>query len=301
MWFAIVSTFLILIILFVCLQIAFSIVLPKTRNLEMTRELELKKDETLFDFYDNYLTKEKNIKSRYGYNLTLYYFLNPESKKFIVIAHGHTYTHHGGLKYARMMADYGYNVVLYDQRYHGKSGGKNSTLGYYEKNDLYDIISKVYLEFGDDIILGTYGESMGAATVLLEQALDKRVFFCISDCSFFSLNRLIKEQLKSRKVPRVFYPAINWFVKIITGVKLEEVSPIESLANSVIPILFIHGKQDKLINYQHSVDMYNSYQGKKELFIASNNATHAYSFFSDNEEYKMTVKRFVEENVNEEV
>lgn len=301
MWYAIIISFVILIFLFACLQIAFSIVTPKTRTLEATKRLEIEKDKTLFEFYHSTLTKEDYLKSRYGYSLKLYYFLNAEYKKYIVIAHGHTYTHHGCIKYARMMYKYGYNVITYDQRYHGDSGGKNTSLGYYEKNDLYDIISKITQEFGEDIFIGTYGESMGAATILLEQELDRRVKFCISDCAFSDLKLLIQEQIKSYHLPKFIYVFVDLFVKVITGINLKEVSPISSIKNSTIPILFIHGEQDKFIKYHHTVDMYESYGGKKALFIAKNQATHAYSYFSDTLEYENIVQKFIEENIDDKI
>jgi fermentation-respiration switch protein FrsA (DUF1100 family) len=299
MWYALVISFIILIFLFICLQIAFTIVLPKTRTLERTKKMETDKDPNIFNFYETHLSKKSFIKSRYGYSLALYYFLNTGSNKFVVIAHGHTHSHHGCIKYAKMMFEYGYNVVLYDQRYHGNSGGKNTTLGFYEKYDLYDIITKVFQEFGEGIYLGTYGESMGGATVLLEQEGDERIKFCISDCSFSSLDRLIKDQFRSKHLPKFIYFFVNWFVKIITGINLEEVSPIKSIIHKTVPVLFIHGQQDNLINYQHTLDMYDACTGKKRLFIAKNNATHAVSFYSDNEDYMKIVKEFVEEDIND--
>jgi fermentation-respiration switch protein FrsA (DUF1100 family) len=283
------------------MQIAFSIVLPKRRNLEESKLLETQKDETLFAFYNDKLTETIDLKSRYGYNLKLYSFINEKTQKFMVISHGHTYTHHGALKYARMMYDYGYSVILYDQRFHGNSGGKNTTLGYYEKFDLYDIITWLIDKYGKNVMIGTYGESMGAATVLLEQEIDNRVKFCISDCAFSDLQRLIKEQIQRHHLPKFIYYFVNMFVKIITGIKLQDVSPLKAIAKSQIPILFIHGKQDRFINYQHSVDMYNSYGKDKEIFLADNGATHAYSYFSDKEDYHKSVSEFLERYVNEKV
>jgi dipeptidyl aminopeptidase/acylaminoacyl peptidase len=301
MWYALGLAFIFLIILFVSLQIAFTIVLPRKRSLGDTEKLEKSKDSTLFDFYDKYLSKTKYIKSRFGYQLKLYYFLKEESKKFVVIAHGHTYTHHGCIKYARMMFDEGYSVILFDQRYHGDSGGKNSTLGHYEKFDLYDIITDVFNEFGSDIYLGTYGESMGSATVLLEQELDLRVKFVISDCGFSDLRRLITEKIKKNHLPKFFIFFVDIFVKIITGVHLKEVSPIAAVKNAKIPILLIHGLEDKFIGFQHSVDMYDNNNDKSTIMLAENNSTHANSYFADKEKYEQIVKRFLEENTNDKI
>ena len=299
MWYVIIGIFIVLIILFVFLQIAFSIVMPHRKNLIKTKEIEIRKDPSLFEFYDEKMAKTVTIKSRFNYDLTLYYFLQKEkSNKFVVIAHGHTYTHHGSIKYARMMFEEGFNVVIFDQRYHGNSGGNNTTLGYYEKFDLYDIISEVHKEFGNDILLGTYGESMGAATILLEQEIDERVSFCISDCSYSDFKKFLYEKLSLYHLPKFSYYFINFFVKIIASFSIDDLTPIKSIENSMIPILFIHGKQDDLINYQHSLDMYETYKGKKQIFIADNNATHAFSYFSDTKDYKANVKYFLKEYVN---
>ncbi|MDD4070316.1 MAG: alpha/beta hydrolase [Candidatus Izemoplasmatales bacterium] len=295
MWYLIIAFFIFLIFLYICLQIAFTLVLPKTVSLEQSLQNEKSKEESLISFYETKLSKQKLIKSRYGYNIMLYYMINHKNNKFVVIAHGHTYTHHGAIKYAKIMDELGYNVIMYDQRYHGLSGGKNCSLGYYEKYDLYDIITLVYEEFGDDIYLGTYGESMGGATVLLEQVLDERIDFVISDCSFSSLNKLVKEQLKLKHVPGFVLFFVGIFFKIITGIKMKEVKPIESVMNSMKPIMFVHGKQDKLIDYHHSEEMYNIHKGKKKLYIASGNAFHAQSYFSNPKDYFENVRNFLEE------
>ena len=297
MWYAI-SAFsaLIFIFLIICLIAAKRTIIPKTRTLEETKELEFNKDKTVFDFYESHLTKGDFIESRFGYNIAMYYFLNNDSNKFVIMAHGYVHSHHGVLKYAKLMYKLGYNVITFDQRYHGNSGGKNTTLGYLEKYDLYDIISKVKLEFGDDILIGTYGESMGGATALFEQAIDDRVSFCISDCAFSDFPRLMKEKLHDYHLPSFIHYIVGFFIRMIIKVKIKDISPVKAIKDSHLPILFIHGKQDKFINYQHSVDLYESYSGPKALYLADNGATHTFSYHVDPDKYKEVVNEFLKGN-----
>ena len=243
MWYAIVAVFIFLIIMFVFMQIAFSIVIPIKKSLDKTREIEKDKDPDLITFHDELMAKTTTFKSRYNYDIAMYYFLQKEkTNKFVVIAHGHTYTHYGSIKYAKMMFEEGFNVVTYDQRFHGASGGNNTTLGYFEKYDLYDIITEIYNEFGTDIFLGTYGESMGAVTILLEQELDDRVKFCISDCGYNDFKKFLLERLSRSHFPKFSFYFINFFVKIIAGFSLDQVSPIKAIKESKIPIMFIQYK-----------------------------------------------------------
>lgn len=251
----------------------------------------------IMKFYTDNLTEQYTVKTRDGLNLKIYYFKNNnDSNKYCVMSHGHTYNHHGCLKYARMMMKHGYNVVLYDQRYHGNSEGKFTTLGFKEKFDLYDVITDTFNRYGNDIYLGTYGESMGSATVLLESEIDNRIKFVISDCGFANFDVQIKEVLKKIKwFPRFPFLYIGSLMfKLISGTTFNGISPIKALKEVKVPILFCHGIDDNYINYHHAEDLYNYYLGPKELFLANNNSLHAESYIKDTENYEKAVANFID-------
>lgn len=290
---------LIIIVLFwlyIAMQIAMSIVVPKVRNLNKTIVEENERDHRLIDYYQSHKTNELEIESAYKYPIHIYEMIQDRKiKKFVVISHGYTYSHHGSIKYAKMMIDLGFNAILYDHRYHGLSGGKNTTLGFYERNDLKQVIDYAYETYGEDIYLGTYGESMGSSTCLLEQAIDSRVKFVISDAGFKSLKLLIKKEIKRKKLPVwLFYGVANLFVWLISKANMNKVNPIEAIKETQIPMMFVHGKLDNFIPYQDAIDMYESYQGPKHLFLAETKAYHARSYYHNKETYFTELKSFVD-------
>ncbi|MBU1144343.1 MAG: alpha/beta hydrolase [Firmicutes bacterium] len=280
--------------------IAKSIFKPIRRSLLETRLMENEKNPGLMEEYDTWAKSEYKIHSRFGYDLQAYYIKPIElTNRFVILAHGYTYTHHGCVKYAKMMRDLGFNVVLYDERYHGESGGKNCTLGFYEKDDLYDVISDTFERYGENLFLGTYGESMGAATVLLEQAFDKRIKFVVSDCAFSDLEDLIKYLIK-RKVKyanRLLLCVSNFYFKLFTKATFKKVCPKSSLSQASVPILFVHGKEDEFIPPVHSQILYEICPSPKAIYIGENRAKHAETASKNPKEYQKILENFLFEYV----
>ena len=103
----------------------------------------------------------------------------------IVLAHGWTSTWAGMLKYVPVLSDCACDLVLYDHRAHGESGGKYAIGGINEAKDLLVLTEWLKAEQGfraDQI--GWLGASWGGATVLSAGADDEDVAFIIADAPF---------------------------------------------------------------------------------------------------------------------
>ncbi|WP_041489040.1 alpha/beta hydrolase, partial [Bacillus pseudomycoides] len=137
----------------------------KKKTEEEILERETKKHFRLEDF--NAIPKEEvRIPSQFKYDLHGYYISAGNSNKFMIFCHGVTVNKINSVKYANLFLNRGYNVFIYDHRRHGKTGGKTTSYGYYEKYDLKTVVDWLKDRFGTNIILGVHGESMGAATLL---------------------------------------------------------------------------------------------------------------------------------------
>ena len=300
-WVMIVCGIFLFIGLLIGTFITLGIIKPKRRSLLETSMLEEEKFPGIMDFYKHNLTERYRLKSRYGYDLAIYFMKNlTDTNKYLVMSHGHTYTHHGCLKYAGMMMAHGYNIVLYDQRYHGDSGGPYTSLGYYEKDDLYDIITDTIDRFGKDIEVGTYGESMGAATVLLEAEIDDRVKYVFADCGFTNLDVLVGEIIqRNLRFPLNKLQFLSRFVfQMIVETKMSRISPKDALIRLHVPVFFAHGLNDTFISSKHTVEMADSYAGDKQVFLAGNNAGHAGSYLADTNGYETAINEFIKKYVS---
>lgn len=272
------------------------VISPLVKNRMETLQIESDKGSINTESFNRLYREEVRILSEYGYELHGLYFPQEGSKKTVIICHGITYTIYGSVKYMEMFMKRGYNVLIYDHRNHGDSGGISTTFGYYEKYDLKACTDWVFEKCGNDCTVGLHGESMGAAIALQNIAIDPRISFCIADCSFSDLSELLKYRLKVEyRLPP--FPAMQitrLFAWLRTGMKLKSISPIKAVTDVETPVFFIHGKEDMYIPSIMSVDMYNSKKGARKLYLAPH-ARHAESVVMNSEEYDILVGDFLRE------
>lgn len=223
-------------------------------------------------------------KSFDGLTLAARYF-DMHSHNTVILFHGYRSSADRDFSCAvKLYCEQGYNVLLTDQRSHGKSEGRLITFGVKER---YDAVSwaRFYTENIDPeakIILG--GMSMGATTVLLAAGLDlpENVKGIIADCGFTSPTEIIKKVAKQgfHINASVFLPVMN-LICIITGhFGIYGVSTEKALKNSKVPILFIHGKSDNFVPFEMSERNYKGMSGEKEILLVDG-ADHGMSYLVD--------------------
>lgn len=241
-----------------------------------------------------------HVQNRRGERIAGEILYNEEdSNRVCIVCHGWTSNRIGAYKYAKALLDNRFHVVVYDHTNCGESEGTFGTMGGYESDDLSDVIDFVKGKFGDECKLLTYGESMGAVTVLLNMTKDNRMEAVVADCPFADLEEETSYILtKLRKLPK--YP-ISWFSNLIfknrTGITFREVSPYRAIreADGVngIPLLVIHGAKDNFILPSHSEKIKSVKKGDVELRYIRE-ANHAVSIITDPETYREYLKAFLD-------
>lgn len=217
-----------------------------------------------------------------------------DPKKFVIFAHGYTWTKEGQIKYAQIYGKLGYSLLLYDERSHGKNIHEDVTMGYKEAYDLHQIIQWVYRTYGQDIELGIMGESMGGATVLQVLQYHDKLKFVHADCPYSSLRELCSYKLKQMHLPQFLLRPIDYFLKKKHGYHLDDVKPEEYAKDSLVPLLLTTGHQDAFVPFIQCQYIYDSKEkGYKELHYFEG-AEHAQSYETHPETYEDTIRKFLD-------
>ncbi len=269
---------------------------PETESYDLTLSNEIERKIIDEAWYINLNKTDFFIKSKFNYDIHCIWIPNKQSKKTVIISHGYTLNLNGSIRYIEIFYIKGYNVLIYDQRFHGLTGGKNCTFGFYEKYDLESLVSWVLEKTGRDSLVGVHGESMGAAIALLHGAIDDRISFIISDCAFESLKTQFSNKLKADyKLPS--FPLLLFAdiaTKILSNTFYHNISPIKNIEKIKTPILFIHGDSDSFTTYTQTKNLYEKKTGIKKLYLAEG-ADHAQSILVNKEKYTKIIHKFLEE------
>lgn len=237
--------------------------------------------------------------SRDGLRLHALWVPAENAKGTVLFAHGYRSTYL--VDFGGAMDFYhknGMNLLIPDQRAHGKSEGKYITFGVKESEDML-----CWLKFHNETLGGCpvllSGLSMGASTMmyLADRDLPANVRGMIVDCGFSSPYEILSSVFRSvTHLPGwLCLWATNLFTKIFAGFTLKERDSRVVLGNNKLPIIMVHGKDDDFVPCDMTVQAYDVCTGEKQLLLVEG-AGHGLSFLVENERYIATVEEFLKKH-----
>ena len=189
----------------------------------------------------------------------------------------------------------GQNVLLIDERAHGKSQGRTITFGIKERQDLLCWLEYALNRFGSDVKILLYGVSMGGATVIMSSGMDlpKNVKGIVADCPYSAPLDVILEVGRNTGYPvKLIKPFVILGAKIYGGFDVRETSGEEAVKQAKVPILIIHGEDDTFVPPEMSqvIKQANPDLVERHTFPG---AYHALSYMVDTPRYERLVKEFM--------
>lgn len=188
-------------------------------------------------------------------------------------------------------------IVLYaEQRAHGNSEGAYMSFGLNERYDCFAWVNWINGRTGGNLPIYLAGISMGATTVLMSAGLElpENVKGIIADCGFTSSNEIWKHVVKNN-----LHLSYGSFESLIaekvsrkkSGLGTKDYSTEDAMRVCKIPVLFIHGSDDKFVPIEMTYRNYKACAAPKKLLVVPG-AGHGMSYLVEQRLYEDTVKEF---------
>lgn len=220
----------------------------------------------------------------------------PDAKRFIVAVHG--WRSSWSLDFG-MSADFWYDsgcTVLYvEQRGQGGSGGDYIGFGLLERYDCLEWAKWAEARTGGKLPIYLSGISMGATTVLMASGLElpQSVVGITADCGFTSPHAIWKHVAESNlHIPYSLHrAAANDMCRQNIQMSADDYSTTEALAKCKVPVMLMHGTDDRFVPVEMTYQNYQACVSPKRLLVVPG-ATHAISYCVETEKYQREVKEF---------
>jgi pimeloyl-ACP methyl ester carboxylesterase len=214
----------------------------------------------------------------------------------VILLHGITDNREGVAGYGKLFLDHGYAVLLPDARDHGESGGEMATYGIKEAGDAHEWVSWMYTHDPPACVYG-FGESYGAALMLQSLAREPRYCAVVVESSFSTAREMSYERVSGPlHVGPWFGHSVGWpviesaliYAKIRYHVNLLQPSPLAAVRQSPVPVLLIHGENDRSISPRHGLILAKAAPDRVQLWIVPN-AGHTMAWAADHQEFEQRV------------
>ncbi|MBQ0125805.1 MAG: alpha/beta hydrolase [Clostridiales bacterium] len=200
--------------------------------------------------------------------------------------------------FSEWVFDKGYRLLFVDERSGEMSEGRYIGMGVLESRDAVKWAELIAARFESSPIF-LQGVSMGASTVLMAMGHDLPVEVkgVIADCGFTSPKEIFESVVKdSMKLPpQPIVDIMGFFIKHIAKYDIN-VSTVDAIKKSTLPLVLIHGEADDFVPHFMSEK---NYAAAKEqptrdvTFISVPGARHAESYLVDTPKCRDTVSEFL--------
>ena len=253
------------------------------------------------EWCENQQMQDWYIRSIDGLKLHAFYLPADNPKRIILLSHGYKGTSFGSIAHmAEFLHENDSSLLFVDQRCCGKSEGKYITFGAKEQYDILAWIRRISRINKERLPIYLYGQSMGAATVLLAAGhkLPEEVKGIIADCGFHSLKQQLKDIAKGwfhLHWIGLLLIRVDILCRYYAGFRMQDTDTTRALLKNKRSILFFHGKEDTYVWPKNTLINYELCTAPKELVMVPG-ARHLCSSFVAPELYKKKLIEFFENN-----
>lgn len=190
-------------------------------------------------------------------------------------ARGLVVYHHGiwdacrpRLGLVKVLQPAGFDVLMYDSRGHGSSGGRYCTYGFRESQDLSRVLDYIDQRGWPVSNVAVVGHSMGAATAAYAAAADPRIHAVVLESCYRDLRTAIRDyaRLLLPFIPEFLIRQAEVRAANKAGFDLDTLSPLAHMSKLHIPVLIVQGTEDKRIKPAYAQEHFEATPEPRELY-----------------------------------
>lgn len=157
------------------------------------------------------------------------------------------------LRVSAALVQHGFAVLALGLRGNGEPAAAPRSLGEFEQRDILgavDYLQTGTLPFpllGRPRVIGGWGISLGASTLLLAAAAAPAIRAIVSDSAFADAAALVRSRWEQQGLPSWLLPGALRAGQMLYGVNYDQARPVVVAQIAPRPLLFIHGTADSSV------------------------------------------------------
>lgn len=214
------------------------------------------------------------LKTSDGIPIDAWYSKSDSSNTCVILVHGYTANKSFVADEAAMFKQWGYSVLLFDLRGHGKSGGNTTTFGMKETDELQKAFEFAKQSGNAKIIV--YGVSLGSGVCMKAVAENKiQPDAIIADCPFGNLHQHFKRRAALLGFPsEPFASLITLWIGIEKGFNAFQHDNRSYAKRVNCPALVEWGEKDRFVSQEEAESVFKSISSKKKKIVVYPDADH---------------------------
>lgn len=219
--------------------------------------------------------------------------VNP--KGVVVVAHGYMMSKALMLPEAMEFLQMGYSVYLFNFMGAGQSEGDNTSIGFYEAEQMAQVYE--FVNERESLPTVLFGVSMGAASILKavsDIGISPRAI--ILECPFGTFSETVTARFHMRYLPAFpLAPIITYFMGYWNNFDAFSHNPIEYARSINMPVLLMSGALDPKVSLAEIDTIYTRLPAKVKRKHIFSDAEHESYAQASCHEWQMVVERFLSE------
>lgn len=215
-------------------------------------------------------------------------------KRSVLLFHGYGDQKSSMLSEANEILYMGYDVYMIDFMGAGDSYGIQTTIGYYEAENVIQTYEYLYPQLkGGKIFLS--GFSMGAVAIMKamhDKPLD--VDGIILEAPYSTLQHTIGSRAKALGVPEQPASALfTFWIGAVNGFDAFDMNPIDYVKDLEVPVLLMCGSKDQHISNQEINNIYDAIKSDEKKLVLFQDSKHESYLLKDRDEWVALMCEFL--------